>query len=339
MTYALQCTHLSKTFGTTPALIDTSLSLQPGRLLALLGPSGGGKTTMLRLIAGFETPDQGEIRIQGRVVAGNGVFVEPEVRRVGMVFQDYALFPHLTVAQNIGFGLNRDQQARVEAMLALVGLAHLADRMPYALSGGQQQRVALARALAPEPALVLLDEPFSNLDTALRAHVRADIRRILHETGTTAVFVTHDQQEAFSLADEVGVLMDGRIVQLADPQTLYFYPADHTIAAFVGEASFLPGIAAGSVVSCALGELPLHQPVSGAVDVLLRPEALRLHAVADGQAQVMWREFYGHDQRLGLRLAHDGPELVARLNSQQEFIVGQQVDIHVLPPVHVLPRI
>ena len=336
MTHTLQCVDLSKQFGSVTALAHANLMVESGKLLALLGPSGGGKTTMLRLIAGFESPTNGKILINDQVVADSMTFIEPEVRRVGMVFQDYALFPHVNVADNVAFGLKRHQKSRVNDMLALVGLENIGERMPYELSGGQQQRVALARALAPQPDIVLLDEPFSNLDAALRAQVRSDVREILRQADTTAVFVTHDQEEAFSLADEVGVLIDGLIMQVADPQQLYRSPVNHAVAAFVGEANFLPGEAQGMTVDCALGQLPVKQTTHGRVDVLIRPEALHL-AESDERdaAQITWCEFYGHDQRLGLRLI-DGTELVARADSEQIFAPGQTVSVRVINPVHTL---
>ena len=340
MTYTLQCTHLRKTFGPIVALEDFHLAVRPGQLVALLGPSGCGKTTALRLIAGFETPDSGEIRINGQLVAGNGVFAEPEARRVGMVFQDYALFPHLNIADNIAFGLRTDRhskQQRVSRLLDLIGLAGAGARMPHELSGGQQQRVALARALAPEPDVLLLDEPFSNLDTALRAQVRADVRAILREAGTTAVFVTHDQEEALSLADEVAIMLDGRVVQVAEPQQLYRRPVSKAVAAFVGEANFLPGEAGGAHVDCPLGTMPLADQAHGPVDVLIRPEALRLRDAPEGSARIVWREFYGHDQRIGVALA-DGTLLVARADSEQVFTPDQRVEVSAAGPVQVFAR-
>ena len=337
---ALECLHLTKTYGGPPVLCDLTLRARAGQLLALLGPSGCGKTTTLRLIAGFDWPDSGSIAIGGRPVAGDGVRVPPEARRVGMVFQEYALFPHQSVAGNVGFGLRGpDKAARVGEMLALVGMSAYASRMPHELSGGQQQRVALARALAPAPEILLLDEPFSNLDTALRAQVRAEVRDILKRAGITGVFVTHDQEEAFSLADVVAVLFDGHVAQVGEPQHLYQHPATPAVAAFVGEANFLPGEASGDTVACALGRLPLRRPAWGPVDVLLRPEALRLDDDSSGApaARVTWREFYGHDQRVGLALA-DGPALVARADSAQVFAPGQPVRVTAAGTALAFPR-
>jgi iron(III) transport system ATP-binding protein len=227
-------------------------------------------------------------------------------------------------------------------MLALVGMSAYASRMPHALSGGQQQRVALARALAPAPEVLLLDEPFSNLDTTLRAQVRAEVRDILKRAGITGIFVTHDQQEAFSLADSVAVMFDGRAAQVGAPQHLYQHPATPEVAAFVGEANFLPGEADGQTVTCALGWLALRRPAWGPVLVLLRPEALRLgdpdgDGGADTAARVTWREFYGHDQRVGLALA-DGSALVARADSAQVFAPGQAVCVTAAGSALAFPR-
>ena len=225
---ALRCTGIAKRFGDTVVVDDLDLMAHTGEIVALLGPSGCGKTTTLRLIAGFEAQDSGTIEIGGRLVAGPspGRGEPPERRRVGMVFQDYALFPHLSVGKNVAFGLTRDQErnGQVEAALETVGLPDFAGRMPHELSGGQQQRVALARALAPGPDVILLDEPFSNLDAALRASVRAEVRQILSRAKATALLVTHDQEEALSLADRVAVMWDGHVVQSATPETLYHRP-------------------------------------------------------------------------------------------------------------------
>jgi iron(III) transport system ATP-binding protein len=323
----LDITHLSKSYAGTPVLREVNLTVRAGQIMALLGPSGCGKTTTLRLIAGFEWPDRGSITINGRLVASPDARIPAEQRRVGMVFQEYALFPHLTAADNVAFGLKGSKPARVAEMLALVGLPDIGARMPFELSGGQQQRIALARALAPQPDILLLDEPFSNLDAALRGQVRAEVRAILKHSGITCVFVTHDQEEALSLADEVAVMLDGRVAQTDTPQALYRRPATREVAAFVGEANFLPGEADGDFVECSLGHLPLDEPARGAVTVLLRPEWLRLGAEGT-QAVVTWREFYGHDQRIGVRLA-DGTTLVARSDAGGDCTPGEMVGVRV----------
>jgi iron(III) transport system ATP-binding protein len=256
VTTAIHCTGLSKKFGHTQAVTSVSFSLTRGRFLALLGPSGCGKTTTLRLLAGFEPPDSGTISIGDQRVFGPDVFVPPEKRSVGMVFQEYALFPHLSVTDNVAYGLprNTNKKRRVAEVLELVGLSGMGHRMPYELSGGQQQRVALARALAPNPQLILLDEPFSNLDSGLRNQLRAEVRRILRQAGATVIFVTHDQEEAFSLADEVAVMMDGGIVQSGSPRDLYRHPINRDIAAFLGHSNFLPGTLINGTIICEVGQ-------------------------------------------------------------------------------------
>ncbi|MCY3719677.1 MAG: ABC transporter ATP-binding protein [Anaerolineaceae bacterium] len=336
MTVALACRQLGKRFESIQALRDFSLSLQAGQVLALLGPSGCGKTTTLRLIAGFESPDSGEIHIEGRAVAGPQGHVPPENRRVGMVFQDYALFPHLDVAGNISFGLkgSREQRRqRTETMLSLVGLEGFGARSLQGLSGGQQQRVALARALAPEPALVLLDEPFSNLDTHLRVRLRAEVRAILRATGTTAVFVTHDQEEALSVADQVAVMSAGRLLQVAEPWRLYHEPASRAVAKLVGESNFLTAEASGRIARCAIGELELRQPAAGEVTLLLRPETL--HVTGGGPLRVEEVQFFGDHQRLQLRLA-DNTALTAQTDNSRRFRAGQRVGVKVHGPVLAL---
>ncbi len=336
MEYSLQADHLTKRFnGQDPAVSDITLRVRPGEFLTLLGPSGGGKTTTLRLLAGFETPTRGRIQIGGRIVADDSRFVPPEKRRVGMVFQDFALFPHVDVAANIAFGLRaskKEQARRVKTLLSLVGLNQFAERMPYELSGGQQQRVALARALAPNPDILLLDEPFSNLDTHLREQVRTDVRRILLETDTTAIFVTHDQQEALSLSDEIAIIFDGKLVQVATPHVVYNRPANEQVAKFVGDANFLRAEAHGMTADSILGEVKLFHPKTGRVDLMIRPEALAVNFEGHGKpATVLWREFYGHYQRLGLAL-NDGTELIARTGVDRYFKRGDHVSLSLALP-------
>jgi iron(III) transport system ATP-binding protein len=289
-------------------LHGVSLEVPSGAVLALLGPSGCGKTTLLRSIAGLERPVSGEVVVGDRTLSSADGFVAPEKRRIGMVFQDWALFPHMTVAANVGYGLDRHAPpGAVDEALALVGLEGFGDRRPSTLSGGQQQRVALARALAPRPSVLLLDEPFSNLDSSLRVRVRSEVAALLAEVGITSIFVTHDQAEAFVLGDEVAMLRGGRIVQQAAPADMYARPVDAEVATFVGEANLLPGTAGGTEATTACGTVALRDARHGAVTVLARPEELRLaDAVgADGSAPdaspagvegvIRVVEFYGHD--------------------------------------------
>jgi iron(III) transport system ATP-binding protein len=328
----VQCRELTKHFGPVRAVDRVTLAVNEGEVLALLGPSGCGKTTTLRLVAGFARPDDGSVTLAGEEVAGPSRFVPPERRRVGVVFQDYALFPHLSVAQNIGYGV-RDRAVRatrVGEMLELVGLTAEAGRMPHELSGGQQQRVAMARALAPEPALVLLDEPFSNLDAALRARVRGEVRAILREAGATAVFVTHDQEEALSLADRIAVMRTGRVLQVDEPSRLYAYPADRFVATFVGDADLLPGEIDGDAVATTVGRLRLAEVngLTGAVEVAVRPERVRLRLDGAGQAVVSDITYFGHDQLVEARF-DDGRRVRSRMGPARAFEPGDRVSVSV----------
>jgi iron(III) transport system ATP-binding protein len=319
---------VSKSFGATRAVRNVTLSIERGELMAVLGPSGCGKTTLLRLIAGFEAPDAGCVNVGDETVAGPGRFVPPEKRRVGMVFQDYALFPHLTVEANVAFGLSRrSREERVSLTrrtLELVGLQHKAASHPQELSGGERQRVALARALAPEPELVLLDEPFSSLDATLRAGLRREVELILREAEATALLVTHDQEEALSLADRLAVMREGSIVQVGAPEEVYGRPASRWAAQFVGEVNVLAGVARGDGVETELGRFDLRAPASGTVHVAVRPEQLELSARHDGNAEVMAREFRGHD--VLYRLRHEGGRTVlVQLPSLELYEVGARV--------------
>jgi iron(III) transport system ATP-binding protein len=319
---------ISKSFGAVRAVREVNLEIEPGELVAVLGPSGCGKTTLLRTIAGFEQPDAGCVVVAEEVVAGPGRFVPPEKRRIGMVFQDYALFPHLTVEANVAFGLaprpREERDALTRRTLELVGLQHKAARHPHELSGGERQRVALARALAPEPALVLLDEPFSSLDASLRAGLRREVELILRDAEATALLVTHDQEEALSLADRVAVMREGRIVQVGPPEEVYGRPASRWAAQFVGEVNVLAGVARGSGVETELGVFDLRGPASGSVHVAVRPEQLELRADHEGNAEVIAREFRGHD--VLYRLRHEGGRtLLVQLPSLELHEVGARV--------------
>ncbi len=318
--------RVSKSFGAVRAVQDVTLEIGRGEFVALLGPSGCGKTTLLRLIAGFEAPDAGTVRIGDEVVAGS-TWTPPERRHVGMVFQDYALFPHLTVAENVAFGLPRaEKRTRVPAVLALVDLCGLGERYPHELSGGQQQRVALARALAPNPELVLLDEPWSNIDPHLRTSMRDELARILRAIHVTVVLVTHDREEAFSLADRIALMRNGAVVQEGTPEELYLAPASRWAAEFVGAGNFLPGTLANGVVETPVGLFPAQNP-NGATDVevLIRPELLELEPDPAGAGRVIGREFRGHD--VFYRVLLDGVELVSQRPSNEEVPLGARVRV------------
>jgi len=329
---ALQVSGVRAGYGATEVLHGVDLEVLAGTFAAVLGESGCGKTTLLRAIAGFHPLDAGSIRLAGREVAGPGVDLAPERRRIGLVPQEGALFGHLSVAGNVGFGLPRAQRrgARVAEMLELVGLAGYGLRMPAELSGGQQQRVALARALAPAPTLVLLDEPFAALDAGLRAEVREQVRAALAAAGTTAVLVTHDQQEALGMADVVAVLRDGRVVQAATPRQLYGEPADIGVGTFVGEAVVLAATVIGGHADTALGRVPVPAGVlDGEGRVLLRPEQLRLSPPqgAPVRARVVEVVFHGHDTTVLLDV--DGIAVRCRTAEPTAPDVGARVDVGV----------
>jgi iron(III) transport system ATP-binding protein len=318
---------VTKRFGATPAVDRASLVLARGEFVALLGPSGCGKTTLLRLIAGFETPDEGAVRLGGREVAGR-TWVPPERRHVAMVFQDYALFPHLTVAENAGFGLpRRERGRRVPEVLALVGLDGLARRYPHELSGGQQQRVALARALAPEPGVVLLDEPWSNIDPLLRGEMRDELAAILRAADVTVLLVTHDREEAFSVADRIALMREGRIEQTGTPEEVYYRPASQWSAEFVGASNLLAGRVSDGRVDTSFGSFaaPAGENTES-VHVLVRPELLGLVLDEAGDGEVVGREFRGHDIFYRVRLA-DGTTVCSQRPSTEDIPLGARVAV------------
>ena len=283
------CHNLNKSFAGKEIVKNFSLTVESGSILALLGPSGCGKTTTLRLIAGFEKLDSGRIEVAGQIVDDGRHQLPPEKRRVGMVFQDYAIFPHLTVADNVTFGLGRrvDIPTQLSAMMALVGLPDVGDRMPHELSGGQQQRVALARALAPEPVILLLDEPFSNLDTSLRAQVRIEVRELLKRSKATTIFVTHDQEEALFIGDQVAVMNEGRLEQVGSPQEVFHKPASRFVAEFMGETDFIAGEVVEGGLETPLGVVPYKTdyPLGSAVEIAARPDDIKILAVAESNGQ------------------------------------------------------
>jgi iron(III) transport system ATP-binding protein len=347
-----------KAFRGQRVLRGVDLTIESGTLTAILGASGSGKTTLLRILAGFERADRGTVTMGGRVVDDGRHHLAPERRRVGYVPQEGALFPHLTVAANVGFGLDRDARraGRVTEVLDLVDLGHLASRYPHQLSGGQQQRVALARALAIKPSIVLLDEPFSSLDAALRASVRTDVARVLHTAGATALLVTHDQDEALSMADRVAVLRDGVIAQIGTPQQLYERPADLDLAGFLGEANVMRGIASGGTVTIELGTVQLspdspaaQRNGAGRADVLVavRPEQITVRpvgndatsAAAGVRGHVQDLHYFGHDAIMAVRPADGGPLIRVRVAGGEHLHVGEAVSMIARGPVPGWPAV
>jgi iron(III) transport system ATP-binding protein len=327
----LEVENLRHAYGQQEVVRGLSFSLARGAIGCLLGPSGCGKTTVLRCIAGFEGIQEGEIRLAGKVVSGRGVMLPPERRRIGMVFQDYALFPHLPVSGNIAFGLHAmaapERVARVAQLAQLVGLSASLDKYPHEISGGQQQRVALARALAPRPELLLLDEPFSNLDVDLRERLSLEVRDIIKASGATAVLVTHDQQEAFAMADEIGVLHQGRVQQWDNPYNLYHRPANRFVADFVGQGVFLPAKALnGRQLQIELGVLQGDSQGLQNLEVLLRPDDVVHDDAAPTQAEVVHKAFRGAEILYTLRLT-SGQKVLALVPSHHNHALGEKIGI------------
>ncbi len=338
----LELQDVSYAYGAQKVVEQLSLRLPAGSIGCLLGPSGCGKTTVLRCIAGFETVSNGTIRVAGDVLSSPSLHVEAERRRIGMVFQDYALFPHLTVADNIAFGLRGSpvvaQQTRVQALLETVGLSGQGKKFPHELSGGQQQRVALARALAPRPRLLLLDEPFSNLDVELRERLALEVRSILAAEGITAILVTHDQHEAFTIADEIGVMHEGRIQQWDTPYNLYHQPANRFVADFVGQGVFLPGeVISDSRIQIEMGILSSNMLAGGDADVivgkigsrvtvLLRPDDVVHDDASTLQAEVLAKAFRGAHFLYTLQLA-SGAQVLSLVPSHHDHAIGERIGI------------
>jgi iron(III) transport system ATP-binding protein len=318
---------VTKSFGPRVALAGVDLKVPAGSIVSLLGPSGCGKTTLLRTIAGLENPEAGLVRVGERLVFCPQAPIAPERRHIGMVFQDWALFPHLSVAGNVAFGLPRSERRspRVDDALDMVDLAGLGDRSPATLSGGQQQRVALARALANRPSVILLDEPFSNLDATLRVQIRNEVQRLLRDLGVTTLFVTHDQEEAFAVGDSVAVMFEGRVVQQAPPAELYESPRSRAVADFVGDPNFIAAHANDDSAESFLGSIPLQSPARGDVEVMVRPEELLVHAGGE-DAVIEDIEFYGHDAVYELR-TNDGRRLRSRILAAPDLGPGQRVGL------------
>ena len=331
-TFAVRCTGLTKRYGDVVAVDGVELAVQSGETLSIVGPSGSGKTTTLRLIAGFEAVDAGEISLRGTVVSGGKTHVQPERRSVGIVFQEHALFPHKTVRENVAFGLHKhgsdERSARLKEALELVRLTHLEQRYPHELSGGEQQRVALARALAPNPEVMLLDEPFSNLDADLRARIRGEVRSILADAGVTVVFVTHDQEDALFMGDRIAIINDGRIEQSGTPEQVYHEPATRFAAGFMGVADFLPAEYVNGAVQTELGNFPMSGDGSGPCEVMTRPDDIELTRSAEGTATVLSRTFQGISDLYVIELPSGGVVRAQRPHHER-YEPGERVAVTV----------
>ena len=333
-TFAVRCTGVTKRYGLVAAVDGIDLAVQPGESLSIVGPSGSGKTTTLRLIAGFEAVDDGEISLRGIVVSGGKAHVPPERRSVGLVFQEHALFPHKTVGENVAFGLHKlgsdERGVRLAEALELVRLTHLQQRYPHELSGGEQQRVALARALAPNPAVMLLDEPFSNLDADLRARIRGEVKSILADAGVTVVFVTHDQEDALFMGDRIAIINEGRIEQSGTPQQVFHEPETRFAAGFMGVADFLPAEYVNGSVETELGVFPMKGESSGLCEVMTRPDDIELTRSVEGTATVLSRTFQGISDLYLIELP-SGAVVRAQRPHHERYEPGEPVSITVAP--------
>jgi len=325
--------EISKRFVNIDVVKGLSFNIKRGELFVILGPSGCGKTTTLRLLAGLERPDAGEIFIDDQMIAGRNFFIPPEARNVGMVFQEYALFPNLTVTENVAFGLHKleksERQRIIEKMLEFVGLQDHSDRYPHELSGGEQKRVAFARALAPSPVVILLDEPFSNVDADMRLRIRRDMQRILRRSNITAILVTHNQEDAFAIADRIAVMNKGQIEQIATPSEMYHSPATRFVADFVGEADFINGVVENNMIRTAVGDFPAAGFDSGAsVQVMIRPSDISFKADKDGDGVIEDLEFKGSETLYFLKLSSG--ELIHSIQNSESLIeVGTKVKVEV----------
>jgi iron(III) transport system ATP-binding protein len=323
-------------YGGFTAVDRVSFVVEPGELVAIVGPSGCGKTSLLRLIAGFERPDSGSIRIDETVVASRDEFIEPERRRVGLIFQQPALFPHMTVEENIAFGVKDDRKNRVLRALELVDLSAMRTRKPHQLSGGQQQRVALARTLAARPRIVLLDEPFANLDARLRDDLRAEVRQILHDEKMTSILVTHDQGEALSIASRVGVMTGGVLRQFDTPSRIYERPASTDVARFLGDGQLFRTEVRNGVALLAFGEMRIAES-DGEIEILIRPEDLQVDSSSPHRGVVRATHFFGHDQLVDC-VMKDGARARIRCASCDRFEPGDEIGITMRRARHLIYR-
>lgn len=336
----LQVQNLTKTFpgDDCPVVNDVTFTVEHGQIFVLVGPSGCGKTTTLRIIAGFEWPDNGSVTLDGKPLVTREQNTPPEQRGIGFVFQDYALFPHLNVCENVMYGLNdvakEQRRDRAHHVINMVGLGDMCERGIHDLSGGQQQRVALARSIAPHPSLILLDEPFSNLDAALRETTRNEIRRVLNDAGMSAILVTHDQEEAMSFGDRIAVMHEGRLEQVGAPEQIYHRPATDFVADFLGQTNLVTAAAAGEYADTPLGRVRLQRPAQGDVTISMRPEHLRMEPPRPGspQGKIIHRQFKGHD--LTYRVRMDGHVFTVQTDYRCPFVRGDHV--HLFPVEHAV---